>query len=55
MRMPVWDISTSRQGVETCGLVEQMVFGYEIMLRMTGDPLAAETVKKWHLTLIRLP
>ena len=30
-----------RQGVETCGLVEQMASD-EIMLRMTGDPLWAE-------------
>lgn len=30
-----------RQGVETCGLVEQMASD-EIMLRMTGDPMWAE-------------
>ena len=30
-----------RQGVETCGMVEQMASD-EIMLRMTGDPFWAE-------------
>lgn len=40
-----------RQGVETCGMVEQMASD-EIMLKISGDPFGQKTVKMWHLILI---
>mgnify|MGYP000358663392 FL=1 len=42
-----------RQGVETCGMVEQMASD-EIMLKITGDPFGLKTVKMLHSIPIRL-
>lgn len=43
-----------RQGVETCGLVEQMASD-ELMLCMTVIRFGQNTAKKWLSTVIRLP